>query len=373
MALVRVLGPQTVTPVDTPATPLFIIGTERSGSNLLRLILNAHSGIAVPHPPHILKFFAPLLPLYGDLKRPAAQRRLAHDILSLLEAHIHPWEITVAPERLEPTHRKPPEDGLGPLVEVFFALYDEYRRQSGKRRWGCKSTFVIDYVEEVLAACPQAKFILLVRDPRDVAVSSRRSIFSPFHPYFTALLWRRQQLAGVRWLDSEAGGQFHLLRYEDLIEHPAETVASLCRFLDEEFEPQMLEYHATPEARKSQALSASWRNLGLPIKRHNRNTFQTDLTAGETRLVEAVGGELLTRFGYPLKFPAAPPWPASRPSALRVAWYQALDWAWRLAGEWRAFRNDRNYRLHWRRRIFLGRLRLRLRCRLDKAVRALTI
>ena len=44
------------------------IGTQRSGSNLLRLMLNQHQGISAPHPPHILRTFMPLLSQYGDLK-----------------------------------------------------------------------------------------------------------------------------------------------------------------------------------------------------------------------------------------------------------------------------------------------------------------
>jgi len=351
--------------VDTPTAPIFIIGTERSGSNLLRLILNAHSGIAVPHPPHILKFFSPLAASYGELTNDAALRQLVTDVLGLLRVHIYPWEIAITPERITPGQAAiEGETRPKSLVGIFLALYDEYLRQSGKRRWGCKSTFVIDHVADVLVACPDARFILLVRDPRDVAVSSRRSIFSPFHPYFTALLWRRQQLTGARWLDSAASAKFHLMRYEDLIEHPEETVRSMCRFLGEDYQPQMLEFYRTPSARKSQELSASWRNVGSPIQAKNRNTFRRGLSADEIKLVEAVTGDLMTRFGYSLEFPAAgPEWPALQPSHLKVIWFTVLDWAWRLAVEWQALRHDSNYHLHWQRRLFLWRLQLRRRVR----------
>lgn len=347
-----------------PSTPIFIIGTERSGSNLLRLILNAHSGIAVPHPPHILHFFTPLAASYGDLRQPQARRELVRDVLGLLRVHIYPWEMAIAPERIMAAGTPAGPDDARPqaLMGVFFALYDEYLRQSGKRRWGCKSTFVIEHVGEVLAACPSAKFILLVRDPRDVAVSSRRSIFNPFHPYFTAQLWRRQQLLGAHWLDSAEREKFHLLRYEDLIERPPETVAALCQFLGEEYQPQMLNYHTTPAARKSQDLSASWRNVGTPIKPLNRNTFRTGLSAAETKLVEAVCADLMPRFGYPLAFPPTElAGPARPPAPARILWFWLLDWRWRLAVEWQAFRHDRNYPLHWRRRFFLWQLRLRRR------------
>ena len=75
-------------------SPLFIIGTERSGSNLLRLILNTHSRIAIPHPPHVVRYFAPLEAAYGDLSRSKeAFTALVDDILAFVRMHIYPWDI----------------------------------------------------------------------------------------------------------------------------------------------------------------------------------------------------------------------------------------------------------------------------------------
>lgn len=350
-----------VTPPAAPvphSPPFFIIGTERSGSNLLRLILNAHSGIAVPHPPHILKFFSPLEESYGDLGQASAMQALVTDVLALLDAHIYPWDKVIDPQKIIQTIHATPLPQT--LVGVFFSLYDEYLRQSTKRRWGCKSTFVIHHVERVLAACPAAKFIVLVRDPRDVAVSSRHSIFNPFHPYFTAKLWREQQLEGLKWLSSERSDNFHLVRYEDLIERPQETVLAICRFLGEAYEPGMLEYYRSSSAQKSRSLSSSWQNLGGPIQGANRNKFKQGLSPQEIRIVEGVTGDLMARFGYPLEFPAlASTWPAFTPSGPRLFWFTTLEWCWWLAMEWRSWREDKNYGLHWRRRLFLLRLRLR--------------
>ena len=73
------------------SVPLFIVGTERSGSNLLRVILNSHPNIVIPHPPHIMRYFAPLEARYGDLSDPRNFRRLVDDVLTLVKAHIHPW------------------------------------------------------------------------------------------------------------------------------------------------------------------------------------------------------------------------------------------------------------------------------------------
>ncbi len=349
--------------METKTAPFFIIGTERSGSNLLRLILNAHSGLAVPHPPHILHFFSPLEGSYGDLASPEVMRQLVADVLALLAVHIYPWEVAIDPESIIQKIKSAARSRS--LVGVFFSLYDEYLRQSGKRRWGCKSTFVIHHVEAVLSACPTAKFIVLVRDPRDVAVSSRGSIFSPFHPYFTARLWREQQLEGLKWLESGSLDHFHLVRYEDLIEQPEATVREICRFLGEFYESGMLEYYNTSSAQKSRRLSTSWQNVDQPIKCTNRNKFKQGLSRHEIRMVEGVTGDLMARFGYCREYPAAgAEYPQFRPSRSRLFWFTVLEWYWWLLMEWQSLWRDKNYCLHWRRRLFL--LRLRWHCRSRK-------
>lgn len=326
--------------------PFFIIGSERSGSNLLRLILNAHPALCVPHPPHILKYFAPLAESYGDLADPVRLARLVADVRGLIAAHIHPWEML--PSEAELVGAKPRS-----LVALFLAVYDAHCRWAGKRRWGCKSTFVIDHLDEVLAVCPEARFLWLVRDPRDVAASSRRSLFSPFHPWFTARLWQRQQYEGLRGMVVYPKN-FLLLRYEELLADPEATVRQLCAFLGEEFDPAMLEYHRSAAARQSSELSACWRNTGLPIQANNRERYRQELSPAEIALVESECGRLLDYFGYPLAGISNP----AAPGGLRRLGFRLQDSYWRLRVEFRAWRHDRNYRLHWRRRFFLLRLRL---------------
>ena len=117
--------------------PVFIVGTERSGSNLLRAILNSHPGIYIPHPPHIMKDLGPVEYLYGDLSDDRNFRRLIDDAAKLIELHFFPWEI--APSRAEAFR------AARNLYCVKAAFYDQYRRFKGAKRWGCKSTFMIHY------------------------------------------------------------------------------------------------------------------------------------------------------------------------------------------------------------------------------------
>mgnify|MGYP001605421702 CR=1 FL=1 len=56
--------------------PLFIVGTERSGSNLLRMMIQQTGSISSPHPPHLMRDLSPLEKNYGDLNDGKNLRRL---------------------------------------------------------------------------------------------------------------------------------------------------------------------------------------------------------------------------------------------------------------------------------------------------------
>lgn len=340
-------------------SPLFIIGTERSGSNLLRLILNTHPRIAVPHPPHVVRFFAPLEPAYGDLAgSDRAFAALVDDVLALLRVHVYPWPIRI--DRARVLREASPRDCFG----IIAALYEQYREYAGKARWGCKSTFMIDHVGRILARYPDARLIYLTRDPRDVAASSRRSVFNPFHPYFTAQLWARQQRTGLALLESLPPRTILRVRYEDLISEPARTVADVCTFLGEEYDERMLRYYQTPEASRSASLSRSWENTGKGVLSNNSGKYRSELSAAEVRAVEGVARAEMERLGYAPDFP-----PSAPPSGLALGGYRLLGLWWWFRVECGSLASDRNHWLRWRRDLAVTYFRARRRLRRSRAGR----
>ncbi|MDA8432380.1 MAG: sulfotransferase [Nitrospiraceae bacterium] len=315
--------------------PIFIIGTERSGTNLLRLILNSHSGIAVPHPPHIMKFFQPLLPLYGDLSQERNFRRLIGDVCRVVELHPYSWEMR--PDREAVFGNAEDRD----LMAVYFEVYDQYRAYAGKRRWACKSTFMIEHVAEVLRRRPGAKFIYMVRDGRDVAVSAKSSIFNRCHAYYVAELWSREQRLGLSWLSRLPAERIMLLKYEELLRDPGCVTERICSFLGEPFEDRMLEYHRSGEASKSGGLSLSWKNTSMPVMRDNAGKYRRLLSEKEVLLFETVAGEELKELGYGLAFPGAPLEKGRMTPGARFS-YRAGDALLRIRAEARHMLRDKS-------------------------------
>lgn len=341
--------------------PIFIIGTERSGSNLLRLILNSHSAIAVPHPPHILKYFSQFAENYGDLRQHKNLKRLTDDILGLLAVHIYPWDLQLQAEEI--MAGAPSPDVIG----IFYSIYNAYQKHCGKRRWACKSTFMIHHLAKIVETCPEAKFLWLVRDPRDVAASSRKSIFSPFHPYFTVQLWRAQQLLGLHFYEGQGADRCCLVRYEDLIGDPEGTVRKICSFIHEEYEPAMLQFYQSKSAQKSESLSGAWKNTASPILPGNKNKFVSELSSSEIGLIEEETGDLMARFGYTFSSQqqaerfqekTTTTYAPATPSQCALFAYRLLNCYWAILVEIRSLFTDKNYSRFWARRLFLLRLRL---------------
>jgi hypothetical protein len=279
----------------TSSSPIFIIGTERSGSNLLRLILNQHPAISIPHPPHILKEMMPLEPLYGDLSGDRAFRRLVDDAVRLVELHFFPWDVPL--DRGAVFAEAPGRDVYG----VKAAIYDQYRRAKGKKRWGCKSTFVIRYVDRVRRIHPDAKFIHLVRDGRDVAASAKRSVFNHFHPHYVGRLWGEEQRTAIELSRTLPPDRMLGVRYEDLLSDPEGTVRRVCRFIEEDYSDDLLDYFKSDEAKLLAGHSRSWENVSRPLLKDNHSKYKRELSAGEVEAFELQAFEELRHYGYPLE------------------------------------------------------------------------
>lgn len=329
--------------------PVFIVGTERSGSNLLRQILNCHTKVSVPHPPHIMRYFSGIEHLYGDLSAPRNFRRLATDVVNHVHRHIHPWPSPIAIDQL-----------IGnvcqkSLLGLCLGIYDQHLDTNKKPVWGCKSTFMVEFAEEILETRPGARFIWLVRDPRDVALSSRDSVFNPYHPYYTARLWKRQQEMGRNLWQRYGHYSVLKLHYEDLLRDSRTTIRKVCEFVGVDFEPGILHFFRTPSAATTSNLAFDWENLRVPILRGNFNKYTSGLTKSEIEIVESETADLMDFLGYPRVFDSTG---TTRLTRLKA---RVKNEMLRIRVEWRSLHRSDNHWIRWHRSVRMGLLRAKMR------------
>lgn len=119
------------------------IGTQRSGSNLLRVMLNQLPEINAPHPPHIIQTMMPLLPLYGDLQEQANFSKLVDDVCTLVELNPVNWNIRFNRDEVEQ------RCAAHNLPQVMKAVYELKAQQAGATMWCCKSMASIHYIDAI--------------------------------------------------------------------------------------------------------------------------------------------------------------------------------------------------------------------------------
>lgn len=285
----------------------FIMSSERSGSNLLRKMLGAHPRLSAPPPPHLWRHLTQVLPYYGPLVQDNGFEALLTDALALTQvpgSHLQ-WKypFTVDEIRARVSVRS--------LGAVIAALYDCYAAQEASDGWVCKENNLFDHAFQILETRPEAKFIYLCRDGRDVACSVQRVPSHDQHLFFIAQEWRTEQEKCLRvYQELHTRGAAMLLRYEDLLENPEPSLICLCDFLKIEYHPQMLAYHEEEETKKDAAKTQYWQNLDKPVLKNNKAKFLAQLSPADIRLFEQVAGPLLQALGYPLLFsPAYKPLP----------------------------------------------------------------
>lgn len=330
--------------------PIYIVGTERSGSNLLRLILNSHSNITIPHPPHLMRDFHNLEVLYGDLNKEASFNNLLNDCVRFVNAHFAPWPYSVKKEDLQKFIE------VKSLYGIYVALYEQFLRSKNKKRWGCKSTFMWQEIDKIVQTHSAPKFIHLVRDPRDVAVSAKRSIFSKSHPFNLAILWNHEQIEIEKHKTKALNEHNYLLvRYEDLTLNPKQTVEKIMKFLNENVEDQQFEFFKTKDASELAGQSKSWENVQRPIETKSIGQFKNSLSDKELQYIESVCHELMKKYDYQLICPEKLK-PITCVEEVRINLEENLLY---LKNEIISLYTDKNFTKRWQKKILLKQIEWR--------------
>jgi len=272
---------------------IFMIGTQRSGSNLLRLMLNEPARIAAPHPPHILQRLMPLVPNYGDLEKRKNFRQLVEDVCRLVELSPVPWEgVTLNRSDIQRRCRRQT------LLGVYEAVYDTMAKAWNARNWCCMSLGNIAYLPQIEAHFRSPRYIYLYRDGRDVAVSFRKAVVGEKHFYHIAKEWAAIQQMALGMRERIGPSRFFSISYESLTGEPELSMRLLCKFLGVRFEHSMLEFYKSDEARRAADSSELWSNVVKPIMADNTRKFLRDASEEDIRIFESVAGDVLSALGY---------------------------------------------------------------------------
>ena len=287
-----------------PPMPI-IVGSPRSGTTLLRFMLDSHAELAIPPETGFLSL-GPKFRGRGDELREKFFRALTN---FPREAPAWPdFEISEESFRASLTEIEP-----FTVAEGYRAFYRLYAARFGKSRWGDKTPLYCMELSAIGKILPEARFIHIIRDGRDAALSLRRMWFSPgWEIEKQAAYWRDCVLAARR---AGAGRPDYIeVRYEDLILKTRETLNRICTFIELDYDDAMLSYYTrTPERLKEHkgrllpddtVLRSQEQRLGQQKRTMEPPdpgcvfAWRSAMSADEKERFRLVAGDLLSDLGY---------------------------------------------------------------------------
>lgn len=285
----------------------FVVGVGRSGTTLLRMMLDAHPQLAMPPETH---FANPLIQASGKLRfTPAAAARV------IVKDERRRWkdfgldedELLARFEAIEPFNTS----------DALRAFYELYAAKHGKPRWGDKTPDYVRKMKKLQKTLPEAHFIHVIRDGRDAGLSQNARIAkrgkSPIPAREMARRWRKKITKSQ--LDAREVEHYLEIRYEDLIGDTEQVLRRICAHLELEFDPAMLTYHERAGERLQEMAGALPAKKGRPereagerIAAHALTTkppdaervavWKREMSEEENAEFEEMAGHLLDSLGY---------------------------------------------------------------------------
>jgi hypothetical protein len=314
----------------TAAPPLFVLGVRRSGTTLLRVVLDRSPAIAIPDE----SFFIPQL---------AHRHAGTVDVESFLDdlrriPQLAAWKVAADEfaARLRPGMR---------AGEAIDAVFSAYAAKHGKPRWGDKTPMYMRHLGLIDELFPDAQYVHLIRDGRDAALA-----FLDMPPGVVTKTWAHPRSAAgfaCEWRTEVRRAQalgrkvdrtrYLEVRYEELVADTEGVTRSICDFAEIRFEPSMLEYAGAVDVSEK----PHHQRLLQPPTRGVRN-WRDQMSPDDASAFENIAGDLLSELGCELSQPRSGRHPVRALPA--ETWYRLRMGAWNAA----AYVTQRSPLWRWR-------------------------
>jgi Sulfotransferase family len=292
--------------------PVFIVGTPRSGTTLLRLIVDSHPDISITPES---SFLFRVTPLWDKVLSRGGRRDSISRLLGMLRLipQVKDW----MPASCSPDEILAHCGQEITLAAVLDSIYHLYAIEKGKTIWGDKTPKNLYSIDAIFALYPNAKVVIVVRDCRDVALSLRKADFSKASYISSAIRWQNDTDLAITAMGRHAD-HVKLVKYEDLLSAPEETLKILLGFCGLREEPKLLERYATHDDDVVHTKSSLYMK---PVSENNLAKWKTSMPDRDIRNIEALSKKGLAYFGYPVVNSNATISPA------RVLWVRFYDFA----------------------------------------------
>lgn len=277
--------------------PFFIIGSGRSGNTLLRSMLVEGDGVVIPPESYVL---GNVIRKYYELShfQHIQWNEICAITLAVFDGYpefkwwdINVWNVYDKLKNIEVEYRS--------LAYIIKEVYNEYAIKNAviMKKWGDKTPLNTFHLNKIHQTFPNAKFVHIIRDGRDVAVS-----------YKKAKLYQSLEEACTRWNDSVnevkmfskkiLNNKLYEIKYEMLVSNPREEIKNVCNFLGIDFKESMLNRSQSNHLGDVSGLNHH-KNVKNPINSSSIGKWRNTLSEEEKKTVNNLCYRNLKKLGYP--------------------------------------------------------------------------
>lgn len=286
-------------------SPIFVIGSPRSGTTLLRLMLTCHREISIPPESGYILW---LKNKYSYWSGASNNKSNIDSFLSdLFQAKkFDTWKMDKSALAAEIRNYNPSSYAeLVTVVNICFA----HKFNKKIRAWGDKNNYYLDHLDEIRSLFPSAKFVHVVRDGRDVACSYREVMGDSFGERFSPELPVEIDDIANSWSDDVIKVHYQLqnkefssvcIRYEDLVRNPIDQLNTFCENFNLKFDRNMLnfwKYNRDFSLEPKETIF--WkRKTANPIDLSSVGRYHSMLTKSEISKFNTIAEQALNLFQY---------------------------------------------------------------------------
>jgi hypothetical protein len=280
---------------------VFVCGRGRSGSSLLLRLFDGHPQVyAIPRESRLLTEIGPAFRRSGD--RSAVEAYLLDRFADHRAGEAQAEAARLIRQGVPGLD--PAAAGLGrELIRIALEALAAARDPTGARCFLEKTPKNEEHLDEIFRTFPQARVIQLVRDPRAVYLSNKRSEAYRMDPAFVARQWVKSLRCALRQVVKFGRApQMLILRYEDLVGRPRETLEILCGFLEVDFDEALTRPTVYGNPWQGNAYGEDAAKI-YAIEPSKADSWRDEITATENLAIVAEARLEMSLLGYPLEAP----------------------------------------------------------------------
>ena len=206
------------------------------------------------------------------------------------------WNTSISVEFLQENVNK------RTLAQIYRVIYEQEARCCNKSRLFIKESEFASYASYVLSHFPDAKYVYMARDPRDMALwwkESCREDNSGSAIKEAVNYWKKEHLGSIRLYSYLMDLQkVHFLKFEHLLTDSENQIGRICEFLGLEYTSEMLNFYQDDLLKKNSDKMFEWGDLQKPIQADNVNNYKTKLNEPEIRYIEMACRKEMDYLGY---------------------------------------------------------------------------